>query len=69
MPGSQEERKRKRKKISKQCYNLGRMLKRLKKIDEHQQDQSEEFTITKGINRCNSLDAEAQQAQSNMQRE
>ena len=34
-------------------------------IHEHQQDQSEECTIQKGINRCNSLDAEAQQAQSN----
>ena len=41
------------------------MLKRLKRSDEHQQDQSEEFTIEKGINRCNSLDADAQQAQSN----
>ena len=41
------------------------MLKRLKRSDEHQQDQSEEYMIKKGINRCNSLDADAQQAQSN----
>ena len=58
MPGSKE---RKRK----QCQNLGTMLKRLKRTDDSSQSsQIHDDPIDKGRNRCELLDAEKQQTES-----
>ena len=65
MPGSKEEKERKRKQIAKQCQNLGKMLKRLKKTDDSSQSsQIHDDPIHKGRNRCELLDAEKQQTES-----
>ena len=65
MPGSKEEKERKRKQIAKQCQNLGTMLKRLKRTDDSSQSsQIHDDPIDKGRNRCELLDAEKQQTES-----
>ena len=65
MLGSKEEKERKRKQIAKQCQNLGTMLKRLKRTDDSSQSsQIHDDPIDKGRNRCELLDAEKQQTES-----
>ena len=65
MHGSKEEKERKRKQIAKQCQNLGTMLKRLKRTDDSSQSsQIHDDPIDKGRNRCELLDAEKQQTES-----
>ena len=65
MPGSKEEKERKRKQIAKQCQNLGKMLKRLNRTDDSSQSsQIHDDPIDKGKNRCELLDAEKQQTES-----
>ena len=65
MPGSKEEKSRKRKQIAKQYQNLGTMLKRLKRTDDSSQSsQIHDDPIDKGRNRCELLDAEKQQTES-----
>ena len=57
--------RRKRKQIAKQCQNLGTMLKRLKRTDDSSQSsQIHDDPIDKGRNRCELLDAEKQQTES-----
>ena len=65
MAGSKEEKSRKRKQIAKQYQNLGTMLKRLKRTDDSSQSsQIHDDPIDKGRNRCELLDAEKQQTES-----
>ena len=55
----------KRKHIAKQCQNLEKMLKRLKRTDDSSQSsQIHDDPIDKGRNRCELLDAEKQQTES-----
>ena len=65
MPGSKEEKERKRKQIAKQCQKLGTMLKKQKRTDDNSQSsQIHDDPIDKGRNRCELLDAEKQQTES-----
>ena len=65
MPGNKEEKERKRKQIAKQYQNLGKMFKRLKRTDDSSQSsQIHDDPTDKGRNRCELLDAEKQQTES-----